>query len=198
MASDVQIAKLALQHLGDRYDIQSLADETPEAEQVLLVYTDVRDALLREHPWSFARKFVSPAALTGTPPASWSYMFAYPTDCVRVIKVVNPLGDAAPPIRFTVGINTSDVSVILCNESEPTFECTKRVTDPQRFDPEFVTAFSYRLAEAMAIPLTGDRGLLADMRGLANAAVSRATSTSANEGFEEPSPAEATWITARS
>jgi len=52
--SDVQIAKLALQHLGDRFDITSLDDARPEAEQINLVFENVRDALLREHPWKFS------------------------------------------------------------------------------------------------------------------------------------------------
>ena len=57
MASQVQIAKLALQHVGDRFDISSLTEVTPEAEQVNLIFNDTRDALLRQHPWNFAKKF---------------------------------------------------------------------------------------------------------------------------------------------
>jgi hypothetical protein len=38
MASKVQIAKLALQHVGDRYDISDITEATPEAEQVNLLY----------------------------------------------------------------------------------------------------------------------------------------------------------------
>ena len=36
MASETQIAKLALQHIGDRYDITDLTEESVEAEQVNL------------------------------------------------------------------------------------------------------------------------------------------------------------------
>ena len=66
MASEVQIAKLALQHIGDRFDISDLEEDTPEAEQVNLIFTDTRDALLRQHPWNFAKKYMTPAALSGT------------------------------------------------------------------------------------------------------------------------------------
>ena len=62
MASKVQIAKLALQHVGDRYDISDITEATPEAEQVNLLYDDTRDALLRQHPRVFATKYTSPAA----------------------------------------------------------------------------------------------------------------------------------------
>jgi hypothetical protein len=49
MASKVQIAKLALQHVGDRYDISDITEATPEAEQVNLLYDDTRDAMLPPH-----------------------------------------------------------------------------------------------------------------------------------------------------
>ena len=197
MASEVQIARLALQHIGDRFDINSLTESSPEAEQVNLVFSDVRDMVLREHPWKFARKYTSPAQLSGTAPGNWDYMYAYPSDAMRIIRIVNPLGDNQPPIRFEIARNSDDVRVILSNESEPTFEYTSRVTDPQQFDPQFVIALSYRLAQYIAIPITGDRNIMADMKQMADIEIGKARASDANEGFEEVRPAQATWIDAR-
>ncbi len=197
MASEVQIARLALQHLGDRYDITSLDEASPEAEQVQLVFDNVRDMVLREHPWKFARKYATPAPLAGDAPPNWDFMFTYPSDALRVIRIVNPLGDNQPPIRFEVARNSADLRVILTNESEPTFEYTKQVTDPQQFDPQFVTALAYRIAQYIAMPITGDRAVMSDMKTLADVEVGKAQASDANEGFETPRPAEATWITAR-
>jgi hypothetical protein len=197
MASEVQIARLALQNIGDRYDITSLSEATPEAEQVNLVFNDVRDTVLREHPWKFARKYATPASLVGLVPGKWDYMYAYPSDALRVIRIVNPLGDDQPPIRFEIANNADDVQVILTNESEPTIEYTKQITDPQQFDPQFVIALSYRLAQYIAMPITGDRSILSDMRALADIEINKAKATDANEGFEAPAPAQASWISAR-
>jgi hypothetical protein len=198
MPSEVQIARLALQHLGDRYDISSLTEASPEAEQVNLVYENVRDMVLREYPWKFARKFSTPASLTGTVPGNWSYMFQYPSDCVRLIRIVNPLGDDKSPIRFEVARNGADQHVILCDLEEPQLEYTMRQTNPNEYDPQFVTAFSYRLAQYIAMPITGDRQILSDMKSLADAEIRAAQASDANEGFEAPRPSEATWIDARS
>ena len=200
MTSEVEIARLALQHIGDRYDITSMAEESPEAEQVNLVYDDVRDMMLRDHPWKFARKYTAPAAIVGTVPGNWSYMFQYPTDCVRVVKIVNPLGDGEDPIRFEVARYASgatDTRVMLTDEAEPTFEYTSRITDPNEYDPIFVTAMAYRLAQYIAVPLTGDRQVMADMKTMADVEVGKARASDGNEGFEAPRPAEATWISAR-
>lgn len=197
MASEVQIARLALQNIGDRYDITSLSDATPEAEQVNLVFNDVRDMVLREHPWKFARKYATPAYLVGDAPGNWEYMYTYPSDALRIIRIVNPVGDDAPPVRFEVARNKDDIKVILTNQSEPTLEYTKQVTDTELFDPQFVTAFAYRLSQYIAMPLTGDRSIMADMKTLADTELNKARAIDANEGFEAPQPAEAGWISAR-
>jgi hypothetical protein len=197
MASEVQIARLALQHLGDRFDLTSLTEATPEAEQVNLVFANVRDMVLREHPWKFARKYASPAALSGDAPGNWAYMYTYPSDALRIIRIVNPLGDDKTPIRFEVARNSSDLRVILTNESQPTIEYTQRITDPQQFDPQFSTALSYRIAQYIAMPITGDRQIMADMKTLADMEVGKAKASDANEGFETPNPSEADWINAR-
>ena len=197
MTSEVQIARLALQHLGDRYDITSLTEASPEAEQVNLVFDNVRDMVLREHPWKFARKYTTPASLAGVVPGNWSYMYTYPSDAMRVIRIVNPLGDDKTPIRFEIARNSADLRVVLTNESEPTLEYTKQVTDPQQFDPQFVIAFSYRLAQYIAMPITGDRQVMADMKSMADIEIGKAKASDANEGFEAPQPAEAGWINAR-
>jgi hypothetical protein len=197
MTSEVQIARLALQHLGDRFDITSLTEATPEAEQVNLVFANVRDMVLREHPWKFARKYASPAALSGDAPGNWDYMYSYPSDALRIIRIVNPLGDDKAPLRFEVARNSADLRVILTNESEPTFEYTQRITDPQQFDPQFVVALSYRIAQYIAMPITGDRQVMSDMNSMADIEIGKAKASDANEGFETPRPSEADWINAR-
>ena len=121
----------------------------------------------------------------------------------RQVTVSNPTG----AIRHGIGmvhqhfmlVNTFTVAenIILCNESEPTIEYTKQVTDPQQFDPQFVTALAYRIAQYIAMPITGDRSIMSDMKTLADIEIGKAQATDANEGFEAVRPAEATWITAR-
>lgn len=202
MASEVQIARLALQHLGDRFSITSLEEATPEAEQVNLVYDEVRDMVLRSHPWKFAKKFTSPAFLVETPtfapPPNWGYMYVYPSDCLRMLRIVNTLGDDKPPIRYEIGLNSVGDRVILSNESEITLEYTSRVVDPNMYDSQFITGLAYRLAQYLAIPITGDRQRMADMQALADRELGLAMATDANEGFEAPPSTEATWMDARS
>ena len=196
MASKVQIAKLALQHVGDRYDISDITEATPEAEQVNLLYDDTRDALLRQHPWAFATKYTSPAALAGTVPGNWTYMYTYPTDCIKLLGIVNPLGDDQPKIKFEVARNADSTRVILSNEEAPQIFYTFRAEDTADYDPEFVMAFSYVLGARMAMPLTGDNTIADFLFQQARSVINSAWASDSNEGIE-PSIPDADWIRAR-
>lgn len=197
MASEVQIAKLSLQNLGDRYDINSLDENTSEAEQVNLVFNDIRDMLLRSHPWKFARRFTSPGALSGTVPDQWGNMFTYPSDALKVIRVVNPLGRMLPPIKFSISRNSSDVKVILCDEDEPEFEYIKKVTNTSEFDPSFTIALSWQISAAIAMPITGDIQILQMAEQKAQIKTNQAMVDDSNEGVEPEQTRDPDWITAR-
>ena len=60
MASKVQIAKLALQHVGDRYDISDITEATPEAEQVNLLSGGAMRSIEELKPGSFDLVIVDP------------------------------------------------------------------------------------------------------------------------------------------
>jgi hypothetical protein len=196
MPSNVQIAKLALQHIGDRYDISDLEEEGTEAEQVNLVFDDTRKELLRMHPWSFANKFATPATLSVTVPAFWTFAYPYPSDALRIVEIVNPLGRDLEPIQFEVSLLTDNTKVLLTDQSEATFRYTANISDPTQFDPEFVNAFSFLLASKIAMALTGDGGIRGALREEAQRAIYQAGSTDANEGRTEEPP-EASWILVR-
>lgn len=197
MTSKVQVAKLALSHIGDRYDITSLDESSTEAEQFNLVFEDLRRALLREHPWKFAKKYSKPSSLSGTPPAEWDYMFTYPTDGLKVRRLVNPLdpvGDKLPPIPFDIGLNSSDVKCVFTNEEAPELEYTKDIDDPVDFDSNFITALSWRLAEHVVMPITGETRLAQLVAQRATYWVNVAKMQDANEGIEREQTRDPDWI----
>lgn len=196
MASKVQIAKLALQHIGDRYDISDLTENSVEAEQVNLVYEDTRKELLRTHPWRFATKYRALPQLDVTVPANWTYAYQYPTDALRIVEIANPLGRDLPPIEFEVALLSDDTKVILTDHDDAEFRYTADISDPTRFDPEFVTAFSFLLASRVTMPLTGDLNLRDVLRTEAQRAIYQSGATDANEGRTVEAP-DADWIRAR-
>ena len=196
MASSVQIAKLALQHIGDRYDISDIDEATVEAEQVNLIYDDTRKELLRRYPWRFAKKYVSPATLAVTVPGQYDYAYQYPTDAVRVRGITNTADRTKPILDFEVALLADDTKVILTDEQTAEFFYTSDITDTTRFDPEFVSAFSFLLAERMCMALTGSLDIKSSLAQEVQRVMFHAESTDASEGSNSEAP-EASWIDAR-
>jgi hypothetical protein len=196
MASQVQIAKLALQHIGDRYDISALDEETVEAEQINLIYDDTRKELLRRFPWRFAKKYTSPATLDVTVPGQWDYAYAYPADAVKILGITNLANRKEPILDFEVALLADDTKVLLTDEDDAELSYTADISDPTRFDPEFTMSFSFLLASRLAMPLTGSLDIKSILDREVLRAVSQAADSDSSEGETRSAP-EASWIDAR-
>ncbi len=167
MASEVDIANLALAHLGDDATVASL--EPPEgsaqAEHCARFYPMARDALLEMHSWRFATRRTVLAELANAWP-QWRHAYAKPNDCLRVISVIDPSAEddlQAAGVRaaknFTVEINDDLAEVILTNQEDAVLRYVARTTDTTKFPPLFVMALSWQLASMIAGPiLKGDVG----------------------------------------
>ena len=87
MSSVTAIANRALSLLGHA-PIISLDDLTPESEEVKRVLPFVLDSVFRSHPWNCLVARKSLATVVDVPVYEYSYSYALPSDCVRVLDVV--------------------------------------------------------------------------------------------------------------
>ena len=187
MASDTDIANLALSHLGDDATVASLdpPEGSAQAERCAQFYPIARDALLEMHPWNFATRRITAAELTALD-TGWQYAYAKPTDALHVFAVLPPgaqddytsplpggtvtLSDGSlqspPPWTtlvqtqpFAMETNDDGEEVIVTNQSEAVLRYIIRVTDTARFSPLFTTTLSWLLASYLAGPIIkGDVG----------------------------------------
>lgn len=93
VSSDTLIANLALSAIGNRSTIVSMSENSAEAQACSLHYTNVRDELLREAHWNFARKQLNLALLNDSTqnqpvPQPWVYEYAYPNDCLQIRELL--------------------------------------------------------------------------------------------------------------
>jgi hypothetical protein len=106
MTTEVDITNRALQSMGTRTTVASLAEQSNEAIQASLVIRALRDELVRMAPWDCARNWVNLQYITscpgtpenlgpgtstwqkGIPAPPWAYEYQYPSDCVRAIYCV--------------------------------------------------------------------------------------------------------------
>jgi hypothetical protein len=190
---------MALSNIGARSSIESLTEQSIEAQQCKLWYDFARTATLEAHDWSFARKRLTLATHTQEPPdGQWAYRYQYPADCVVARIIENPLGYTADAIPFTVEVDSTDNSKsILTDSDDAVLVYTFDVTNPQLYTPLFVDTLAFALAYRVAFTLTGKSTIRDAMRELWMRQIVIASATDGNEEIEK-GPREAEWIRGRS
>ena len=162
MASDVDIANLALGHLGEEASLISLdpPDGSAYAEHAARFYPVARDLCLEAHDWKFARRTIQ---LTGEVQAvdDYAYAYALPRDTLSVQRIYPQdwRRDLTGIDEFEVETDDNGQSILLCDLETPYAIYTRRIDDTSKFSPSFVSALSYLLASMLAGPIVkGEAG----------------------------------------
>jgi len=205
MASEVEISNLALSNIRAG-SINSLNEASLQAQVCKLKYPIIRDMILTEIPWGFARTIQGLAVLT-TDIFNWTYAYQYPSDCLKINRLIGsqeelsnadadvisrmidsqllPISDMRPQVPYEV-FNFSDNKIIASNESSLRIEYVKKITDPNLFTTLFIMAFSHLLAAEVAIPIIGvenGRQLRSDSLKMYKEYLSAAESDDMNEQY---------------
>ncbi|WP_432735922.1 hypothetical protein [Maridesulfovibrio sp. FT414] len=171
--SEVKICNLALRKLGARL-IESLSDSSQEAVTCNLFYEQVRDAVLREHPWNFAAARGRLALLVDAPAFGYAFQYQLPVDCLH-LRQLN-----TPDDEFVV-----EGDKVLTNRDGASAIYTRKATNPVLFDPSFIMALSSRMAAEMADDITGSSSKAREMWTLYLNAMQSARLADSTEGRED-------------
>jgi hypothetical protein len=186
VASDVAIVNAALAKLGQR-PILSLTDNTPSGRLAGGTYADIRDEMLREHPWNFATRRTTLPAEATTPAWGFARSFVLPTNWLRMLEIDNP-GDF--PWKLEGGKILTDLPAPI------SITYIIRVTDPDQMDPSFRDTLASRLAMEWCERLTGSNSLAQMMAQSYKEKLRYARSFDGQEGGTDP-VARYSWIEAR-
>jgi len=183
--SKVQICNMALAKLGVKRPITSLTENSQEAKQCNLFYDQCVDRVLRDAPWAFATRYEAGQLVAEAGAQAWAdqwgYAYRYPTDCLFVRRIATEAGRlVADPPEFAIG-NDSAGRLIFTDQQDATIEYTARMEDPTRYDPAFVDALVWKIADAVAMPLSVSDGLRARADQMYRVAISEAKAIAANE-----------------
>lgn len=140
--SETSICNSALIKVGS----PRIADISEQSKSGILCqeqYSKLRDQVMAAHPWNFAIKRASLALLPNAPLFDYSNAFRLPDDCLRVLRVSDPL------LEFKI-----EGTQLLCDSSVVLIRYISQVTDPTQFEPSFLTALEFRLAAELAYGLT--------------------------------------------
>lgn len=172
--SESGICNLALLRLGHDREISSLTESSAEAGHCKTFYEHVRKSLLRAREWQFAQRIVT-LALISEGGTEFEYAYQLPSDCLRVLKIVNPYArDKDVPFNIRgheVHTDLDDAQLLYLQD----------VKDPNLFDALFIEAFAYRLASEIAGPLTQDTNKTKQMYEMFRMTLAQASSVDKSE-----------------
>lgn len=195
--SAVDIANMALSHLGTGR-IELLTETSVEAAEANTWYDFARTQVLEDFDWTFARQRTD--LTTHNDDAledEWAYRYAYPADCLKLRKLVNPAGRDDDAVPFELNLSEDGTEkTILTDLNDAVAVYTKDIQNTALFDRHFILAMSYLLAHYMAFALTGSSDMQDKMLNIYSRVIRMAQAANANEEVAEPER-DASWIRGR-
>lgn len=162
------ICKRALGWLGQK-PIAALDEKSRNAELCADNFDATRDAVLEAREWTFAVKRFPLEPLEAKPVSGYTTAYQLGGDVLRVLQADVKDGD-----NRLAWAREGDK--ILTNSSGTLYvRALVREADSKKWSPSFRMALAYRLASVLAVPVTENRSLQADLwqlyeRELRNAA----------------------------
>lgn len=139
----VSICNEALSMIGAK-PIQSFEDNTENARRCASVYDSSRRALLRMHPWSFAKKRVQLAPVSTHPSFGYGHSFPLPRDFIRVIDA-GEINYEIESRHILADTNLINLVYVSDNDNE------------QLWDSLFSECMALYLVRKLAKPITGSQ-----------------------------------------
>lgn len=183
LSNPAALANYALVRMGFKQRVGSLFDGSEAGKQLLDIYSQTRDELLREGEFGFAERDVNMTLLKSAPiggyippnywnsstnpPPPWLYEYAYNDDVLKVRAIKQQpffvMNFNPQPVVYRV-LNDNSYTpaqrVIVCNVPSAILTYTAQVTDPETWSVDFVEAFAASLARRLpALNMGGAEGV---------------------------------------
>jgi hypothetical protein len=220
MPSQISICNTALGRIGISELIEDIDDPNTRARTCKNLYDNVRDQVLEDFPWDFAQTVVALAEISDEYELGYKYRYGVPADCLRIQVVTDAaggrwggmtgsaiwnygiaFGPTFPRAQYRVMANRDALParMILCDLPEAYLWYTMRVEDPNQFSALFASAFAWKLASELALPLKADAGMAKDAGVMYLAEGSRAQVLSLSQQQAQPTHYDAPqdWLNAR-
>jgi hypothetical protein len=154
MASTVDICNSALNLLGAS-TISALTDDSKNARLCNQRYEPIRNRVFRAHAWNCLHKRVQLAQNSTAPVVEYSYAYALPSDCLRVLKIHNGTTDS---IASSMDYKLEGRNIVT-DEGTIYLIYIALITDPNEYDSYLQESISHQLAADIAYAVTNNATL---------------------------------------
>ena len=154
MASEVDIANSALNLLGAS-TISAFTDDSKNARLINQRYENVRNRVFRSHAWNCLHKRVQLAQNSTAPVIEYTYAYALPSDCLRVLKVHNGTTDS---IQSAIDYKLEGRNIVT-DEGTVYLIYVALDTDPNNYDSYLQESISHQLAADLCYAITNNATL---------------------------------------
>lgn len=184
MAALIDISNRALGYLGAEA-LVSLDQSTPLAAKIKILWPQVRDDVLRDHPWNCCQRRVRLARLADNPAFGFSYQFQLPSDFLRLVDTWPSLA------RCQV-----EGQKMLSDCPELALLYVFREENPQNYDSQLAAVMSIKLASELAYGITSSTSLAQSLDGLYLKKIKDAKSVNARESDTDFHIRPSHWLAA--
>ena len=163
MASVVNICNSALNLIGAS-TISALTEDTKNARLCNQRYEPVRNRVFRSHNWNCLVKRVELAQNSTAPVMEYSYAYALPSDCLRILRIFNGTTNS---IESDLEYKIEGKNVIT-NQTTVYLVYTSLDTDPNNYDAYLREAISHQLGVDLAYAITNNATLAKNLMARAD------------------------------
>lgn len=190
-----ELCSIALARIGVRRRIDSLDEDSPEAQACRAVYALARDASLEAYDWPFARRRATLALLDVDVEArGWGFAYALPADFIAASHI-SLSGVRSPTLkqrpRFSI-----EGATLYTDTEDAELVYTARVITVGSYPPLFQQALAWKVAADLALVMPEKATLAMTM----DTAAARALAIAAASAFNQEQAdveADAPHITVR-
>tara|TARA_Y100000389_G_scaffold187739_1_gene209504 strand:- start:222 stop:800 length:579 start_codon:yes stop_codon:yes gene_type:complete len=154
MASIVDMCNSALNLLGAS-TISALTDDSKNARLCNQRFDSVRNRVFRSHAWNCLHKRVQLAQNSTAPVVEYTYAYALPSDCLRVLKIHNGTTDS---IASAIDYKLEGRNVVT-DEGTVYLIYVALDTDPNNYDSYLQESISHQLAADLCYAITNNATL---------------------------------------
>lgn len=162
MTVSTTLCNEALGKIGANRISSAVQEKSNEAEKCALFYLPTLKALLAGHEWKFCET-IKPLINLGAGLGGWGYAYSYPPKCASVRAIIPEASlrsERHKSVDYKMMMMVDDQTLlesrIICTDTNNAFvRYTVLMENEDLFPPLFREAFTWSLAAALAMPITG-------------------------------------------